>query len=124
MRTSDAAIRARGIDSNFTALLRERALGHLRDAQEAERSAERYFEEAAAQLADDRYPKLAEDWLDLAFRVVERARGSRRAAKAAALLATRGTWLDCWTAERRRAHRLETEARWAKWMSADGTAGA
>ena len=103
-------IRARGIDTFWTATHRREAQDRLAYARESTWRAEWHFELAARELTEGgKYSeRLACDWIDLAFRGIESAKADRRRAKEAALLATRGTPLDGWVgktagrAERRR----------------------
>jgi hypothetical protein len=103
-------MRARGIDTFWTATHRREAQDRLAYARESTWRAEWYFDIAARELEErGKYcERLASDYIDLAFRCIESARADRRRAKEAALLATRGTPLEAWVgktagrAERRR----------------------
>jgi hypothetical protein len=119
MSLKEDKIRARGIDLMFSRVMRGVAQGHLRDAQQAADRAEWHFDLAARELqeAGPHAERLALEWFDLAMRGIESARFYRTLAKGDLLLATRGTPLDCWSAEHRRAHRLEREA-WIARVSA------
>ncbi len=119
MRTPNATLRARGLDTTHVYLFRDRALLALREARNAAWRAECCFDDAAQTLIDGGpfAEACALQWVEMAFRWLDTARWSRKRAKAEALMAVRGTPLDCWSAERRRAHRLEREARFAAWAS-------